>query len=258
MPGRIRKIFVAVNRRFYPLFDHHKYMTSWFWAEQQPKGDQHEYLITATGVKKIEWFLSPTRCQLQQPSNWRSGALGNGKELKVKAMEFSWIAIQENSIAIQENFILRRLKNKVPQSKLIIIAEAIFTSVARYGIAVYYKPRLHSDPTCEEQTKLQVIQNKMLRLLAGKRPADKVRIEDLSRKFNMMSMNQMASYHVLMETYNAINLGSSEKIRDKLLPSTTSRYLTVPLFKKSSCRSFSYFASRLWNRDGTVPVFKTG
>ena len=116
-------------------------------------------------------------------------------------------------------------------------------------IAVYYKPRLHSDPTCEEQTKLQVIQNKMLRLLAGKRPADKVRIEDLSRKFNMMSMNQMASYHVLMETYNAINLGSSGKIRDKLLPSTTTgRYLTVPLFKKSSCRSFSYFASRLWNQ----------
>ena len=145
--------------------------------------------------------------------------------------------------------ILRRLKNKVPQSKLKIIAEAIFTSVARYGIAVYYKPRLHSDPTCEEQTKLQVIQNKMLRLLAGKRPSEKVRIEDLLRKFNLMSMNQMASYHVLMETYNAINMGSSEKIRDKLLPTnTTSRYLTVPLFTKSSCRSFSYFASRLWNQ----------
>ena len=144
--------------------------------------------------------------------------------------------------------ILRRLKSKVPGPKLRIIAEAIFTSVARYGIAVYFKPRLHLDPTCEEQTKLQVIQNKMIRLLAGKKPADKARIEDLSKEFNVMSMNQMASYHVLIETYNAINLGSSEKIKAKLIPANThSRYLTVPLFKKSSCRSFSYFASRLWN-----------
>ena len=103
--------------------------------------------------------------------------------------------------------ILRRLKNKVPNSKLKIIAEAIFNSVARYGIAVYFRPRLHSDPTCEDQTKLQVIQNKMLRLLAGKRPVDRVRVEELAKKFDMMSMNQMATYHVLMETYNILNNG---------------------------------------------------
>ena len=59
--------------------------------------------------------------------------------------------------------ILRRLKNKVPQDKLRIIAGAIFTSVARYGIAVYSKPRLHLDPMREDMNKLQVIQNKMFR-----------------------------------------------------------------------------------------------
>ena len=144
--------------------------------------------------------------------------------------------------------ILRRLKNKVPNSKLKIIAEAIFTSVARYGIAVYYKPRLHGDPTCEEQTKLQVIQNKVLRLLAGKKPVDKVKVEDLAKQFSIMSMNQMATYHVLLETYNIMNFGSSEKIRDKLSPANShSRYLTVPLFRKNACRSFSFYSSRLWN-----------
>ena len=148
--------------------------------------------------------------------------------------------------------ILRRLKNKVPNSKLKIIAEAIFTSVARYGIAVYYKPRLHSDPSCEDQTKLQVVQNKMLRLLAGKRPVDKVKVEDLAKKYGVMSMNQMASYHVLLETFNIMTFGSSEKIREKLTPvNNHSRSLTVPLFRKSSCRSFSFFASRLWN---TLPA----
>ena len=130
----------------------------------------------------------------------------------------------------------------MPHSKLRVIAEAIFTSVARYGIAVYYKPRLYSDPTYEDQTKLQVIQNKMFRLLAGKRPVDRVKVEDLAKKFGMMSMNQMASYHVILETYNIMNFGSSEKIRDKPSPANNhSRSLTVPLFKKSSCRSFSFF-----------------
>ena len=37
--------------------------------------------------------------------------------------------------------ILRRLKDKMPQVKLRIIAGAIFTSVARYGITVYSKPQ---------------------------------------------------------------------------------------------------------------------
>ena len=96
--------------------------------------------------------------------------------------------------------LLRRLKNKVPHTKLRIIAEGIFTSVARYGIAVYFKPRLHSDPTCEDQSRLQVAQNKMFRLLAGRKPADRVKVEDLAKQFNMMSMNQMASYYVLLET----------------------------------------------------------
>ena len=65
--------------------------------------------------------------------------------------------------------ILRRLKPKVPQDKLRIIGEAIFTSVARYGISVYMKPRLHSDAACEELNRLQIVQNKMFRLLAGKK-----------------------------------------------------------------------------------------
>ena len=148
--------------------------------------------------------------------------------------------------------LLRRLKNKVPHTKLKIIAEALFTSVARYGIAVYFKPRLHWDPTCEDQTRLQIVQNKMLRLLAGKKLLDKVRVEELAKRFNMMSMFQMASYHVLVETYNILNFSSSVKIKEKITPTSQySRSLTVPLFRKSSCRSFTYYASRLWN---TLPM----
>ena len=145
--------------------------------------------------------------------------------------------------------ILRRLNNKIPREKLRIIAGAIFTSVARYGIAVYSKPRLHSDPMSEDTHKLQVIQNKMFRLLTGKTLLDRVRVEDLGRKLAMMSINQMTCYHILTETFNIINYGASEKIQIKLLPrSATSSNLTVPLCRKTSCRSFSFYASRLWNK----------
>lgn len=94
---------------------------------------------------------------------------------------FDWKIQIESLIAKLEQRlgILRRLKNKVPNNKLRIIAEDIFTSVARYGIAVYSKPRLHTDPNTEDLAKLQVTQNKMFRLLAGKKKVDRIRLEEL-------------------------------------------------------------------------------
>ena len=93
-----------------------------------------------------------------------------------------------------------------------------------------------------------MIQNKMFRLLAGKKLQDKVRVESLGKQFGIMSINQMTCYHTLLETFNIINYGSSKKIQYKLLPNSgMSLNLTVPLCKKTTCRAFSYFASRLWN-----------
>ena len=144
--------------------------------------------------------------------------------------------------------ILRRLQCKIPRSKLKIIAEAIFTSVARYGIAVYSKPRLHSDPIGEDMHKLQVTQNKMFRLLDGKSKKDKVSVQKIAKKFEMMSINQLTCYHILMETYKILHFGASDKLKAKLVPnSKMSKNLQVPLVKRSSCRGFTYFAARLWN-----------
>ena len=144
--------------------------------------------------------------------------------------------------------ILRRLKGKIPLKKLKIIAEAIFTSVARYGIAVYSKPRLHSDPMVEDLHKLQVTQNKLFRLLDGKSKKDKVNVERIAKKFELMSINQMTCYHILMETYKIIHFGASEKLKKKLLPNSEhSKSLKVPLVTKASCRGFTYYAAKLWN-----------
>ena len=87
--------------------------------------------------------------------------------------------------------LLRRIQYKIPREKLLIIAEAIFVSKIRYGLPVYYKPRLaDEDPMCKSQDALQVLHNDMLRLIAGHRRSDRTNMKELRSKFNMMSVNQ--------------------------------------------------------------------
>ena len=62
------------------------------------------------------------------------------------------------------------MKQKVPADKLPIIADAIFNSVIRYGIAVYLVPTyekedLKARKLCSETNSLQIIQNGGFQLL---------------------------------------------------------------------------------------------
>ena len=75
--------------------------------------------------------------------------------------------------------ILKRIKQKVPAHKLSIIADAIFNSVIRYGIAVYLLPTyekedLKARKLSSETESLQVMQNNMLRTIHGLRIKDRV------------------------------------------------------------------------------------
>ena len=59
---------------------------------------------------------------------------------------------------------------KVPKEKIVIIAEAIFNSLLRYGVAVFLKPVYDKeDLNMEKQPKntatLQTLQNSMLRVI---------------------------------------------------------------------------------------------
>ena len=149
----------------------------------------------------------------------------------------------------QRMFMLRRLRDKIPLAKLKVAAEAIYVSVARYGMAVYLKPRLHQDPQSENNNKIQICQNRMFRLLARKTISDKISCESLAKNFGFMSINQLTCYHYLVECYNVLNFGSSEKLKKKLMPKNpNSKSLTIPLVKKNSSRGFSFHAARLFNK----------
>ena len=154
--------------------------------------------------------------------------------------------------------LLRRIKYKIPRNKLQIIADAIFNSKIRYGVAVYLNPRLNEgDPISSNIQRLQVLQNEMLRLVEGKKKSDCTNMARLREEKHMMSVNQMTCYHVLIETFNIVNYKSVETLYNKMMPQETVLRLTrstdrgdlvVPKKPKDSCMGFSWTAPKLWNK----------
>ena len=87
---------------------------------------------------------------------------------------FGWNThVDKISIELKKRIgLLRRIKNRVPQNKLVIIANAIFNSIIRYGIAVYLKPVFDEEDIkvkklSKNATNLQTLQNPMLRVIFG-------------------------------------------------------------------------------------------
>ena len=156
--------------------------------------------------------------------------------------------------------ILRRIKQKVPEDKLIIIADAIFNSIIRYGIAVYLVPTyekedLKARKLSSETYDLQVLQNKMLRLVHGLRISNRVNMLELRKKIKMMSVNQMSIYHTIMEVFNIIHNKSSEQISNKYshhgrhsLRKNTNNFIRVPeLHEHRNCTGFTYCGAKIFN-----------
>ena len=153
--------------------------------------------------------------------------------------------------------LLRRIKYKVKKDKLAIIAEAIFTSKIRYGLAVYSRPRLNEmDPVDPELQKLQVLQNDMMRVVHGLRRSDHTNMAKLREEEGIMSVNQLSYYHHLVEMYNVIWKNSSMQLKRKIqqltggdhqLRNETRGDLRIPIKPSRGCVGFSYKGTRVWN-----------
>ena len=156
---------------------------------------------------------------------------------------------------------LKRIKNKVNRDKLHIIAEAIFTSKIRYGLAVYSNPRTSEGESKDEDMKsLQVMQNDMLRVIYGHTRAEHINMKKLRAKTNMMSVNQLSTYHVVLEVYNVMYENSSSQLKYKMKPvqgyyklrtEIDHKYrgeLPVPERPSNNCVGFSYKGPTIWNK----------
>ena len=145
--------------------------------------------------------------------------------------DFNW-KVHCEKLASQLNQkvgLLRRMRHRVPTKEILIIAEAIFNSKIRYGCSVYLHPIFEKEDIKQrkltsEGYKLQVIQNNMLRMIFNYKLGDKTNMENLRHNLQIFSVNQMVCYHVLLESFNIINYGSSEIIQKKWIPQETRNY----------------------------------
>ena len=175
---------------------------------------------------------------------------------------FNWNShIEELVIVLKKRIgLLKRIKKRVPKDKLIIIAESIFNSKIRYGIAVYLKPTFDREEVKTEKLskhtkELQVVQNSMIRVIRGLKQADHINMRKVRKQINMLSVNQMSVYHTAMEAYNITNRTSSEQLQEKLIRhegrhserSAANNELYVPKEPRIQCTGFSYLGPKLYN-----------
>ena len=124
--------------------------------------------------------------------------------------------------------ILRRLKYSLPRFALKQVAEAIFTSNMRYGIALYCKPKLREEePSNKTLRELTLLQNKMMRIITGKKTSDRISIESLRKTTGTTSVNHIAVYHILMETYNILCNGGSSALKKMLTDTLGTHSMTT-------------------------------
>ena len=179
--------------------------------------------------------------------------------------DFRWNThIEKISIVLKQRIsILKRIKQRVPKDKLVIIAEGIFNSKVRYGAAVYLCPvfdeeELKAGKLPENTRTLQTIQNDTLRTILGLKQSQCINMQRIREQIKMMSINQIAIYHTILEAYNIMRRKSSseqlkkkwtqENINDYLLRSKTKNDVKVPEKPLKKCQGFSYFGSKLFNK----------
>ena len=156
----------------------------------------------------------------------------------------------------QRLFVLRRLKNFVNREALIKVANSIFVSKIRYGLQLIGKVRLSNDDTTQGDIEaIQMVQNKMVRLINGCRLLDKISTKRLLNNVNMLSVNQINAQIKISEVWKAEHVPNHplkiEKVNHESSACKTRSVTNGDLkeFGKSNIVQSTFIsdASRVWN-----------
>ena len=157
----------------------------------------------------------------------------------------------------QRIFLIRRLKMVISNEALIKVADSLFMSKVRYGLQLLGKVRItDSDPVNKELEDIQIVQNRLVRTLNGKRLSDKIRTSVLLTNINMLSINQTHAQIKLLEIWKSFNDTKNnilrvEKVKSYEQGSRTRSGTALNLVEirtsMSSSKTFKNDAIRLWN-----------
>jgi len=156
-------------------------------------------------------------------------------------------------------YILKHLSRLLPRSALIIASEGLIMSNIRYCLPLFGRSRLNdSDPLPSEQSKLQVIQNHMLRTIYALKIKDKHNMNKLRKEKGAMSINQITCQASTIEFRKALLCDTLPYTLDMIDVNRSSNYntrsLSQGLLRPLKCRlatfsnSFPAQAIRLWNK----------
>ena len=156
----------------------------------------------------------------------------------------------------QRLYILRRLKNFINKKALTKVANSIFVSKIRYGLQLLGKVRwTNEDSTQGDLGAIQKVQNKMLRLINGKRLMDKISTKALLENVSMLSVNQMNAQIKITEVWKAVHDVKHPLKIEKVAHDSRScktRAVTngdLKVFGKSEMLQSTFLsdASKIWN-----------
>ena len=104
-------------------------------------------------------------------------------------------------------YIIRRLKSHVSKKSILKMVDGLFTSKIRYGLQLYGKVRImESESEGVDLKSIQLVQNKLLRLLNGTTIKDMISTRSLVEKFDMLAVNQLNAQIKLLEMWKSLNV----------------------------------------------------
>ena len=126
-------------------------------------------------------------------------------------------------------------------------------------MTIWASPRIEENETINaNMKKIQLAQNRLLRMLEGVRIKDKVSIPSMLEKHKFPSINQLAAEVKLMETWKAMNIEkyptkmepgkTVENNLTKALRTTSTRELKDSAKTKIGEQSFIINAGKIWNK----------
>ena len=160
----------------------------------------------------------------------------------------------------QRLFIIRRVMTQIPANKILSIVYSLWVSKLRYGLQLCIKVLVNDEEKKSAALKsLQLTQNRMLRAINCSKIKDRISIQSMLTKFNLLSVNQLAAQIKLIEVWKSVNMESYAISLDPYKPlrpdqgaAHNLRHQTNRIFNDTSKfriskLSFSVDAARLWN-----------
>jgi len=149
------------------------------------------------------------------------------------------------------HYLIRQIRSVRPvldHNSAVLLANSLVSSKLDFCNSLY------ADLPISTIRPLQLVQNSLARAVYSSRKFDHV--SPLLRSLHWLPISQRISYKIALLTFKTLHFNSPTYLSDLLIPKKSSRSLRsddknllhVPFLRKSaSCRSFAFFAPKLWN-----------